>query len=108
MDYSKKLHLVVIGYLKKTGQPAFKPRGGPTPQYWAIRRILMKEEPDVVEILYQTLQDGDLSEAKSIGHAIELAKKKQTENRWEEAREEIAKTSDITKEAYSLDAFLNI
>lgn len=108
MTYSKKVNEVVKLYLTMcAGEMPFK-NGKPTTGFWRIRNFMMKQEENLVDILYDYLVSIKQPIRATLTQAIGYAKEHQVELKWKKDKEEIKKKPLVTSDAYNLDAFLNL
>lgn len=106
MTYNQMLASVVKQYLVCQNTEAFS-KGKPTSAFWGTRNILIKQDPDVVRVLYDmltTMKENNVHVSFShIYDAIDQAKHWQQELRWKESKEQLVKP---TEQPYSIDMFL--
>lgn len=107
MTYASKLQKVVTMYIKKcTDEPAFI-NGKPSRQYWQVRGFFFKQDPDIVNIVFDFLDKKQDKTFLSLYNVIKSAKSMQTELRWEEAKEQVIRKLDKA-DPYSFDMLMNM
>lgn len=107
MTYAGKLQKVVTLYLKKcSDKPAFT-RGKPSQDYWRIRGYFFKQDPDIVNIVYDFLLEMPNRDTVPPWTIIDRAKAYQTELRWKEIKEEKVKKHEAVN-PYSFDSLMNL
>lgn len=107
MTYASKLQKVTTMYMKKcTDEPAFK-NGKPSPQFWMVRGFFFKQDPDVVNIVYDFLEEKASNTPMSLYNVVDSAKSRQTELRWQEAKEKL-KNSKFAEEAFSFNELMEM
>ncbi len=107
MTYAKKLQQTTLLYIKKcTHEQAFQ-GGKPSRQFWLTRGFLFKQDPDIVNIVFDYLESKDSHQEMTLYDVIKSAKARQTELRWQEAKEQKPKQVK-TNDAFSFDMLMNM
>lgn len=107
MTYAGQLQKVVTMYLKKCiGTPAFV-HGKPSKEYWQVRGFFYKQDPDIVNIVFDYLENKTDNSFISLYNVVKEAKKRQTELRWQEAKEETRKKTS-NADAFSFDMLMGM
>lgn len=107
MMYVDKLREVSKMYLQKcTSEPVFGKKGFST-SFWKVRGFFYKQDPDVVNVVFDYLQEKEDDAFLTLYKVIELAKKRQTDLRWKEAKELIRRNKQEV-EPYSFDMLMKI
>lgn len=107
MTYAGKLQKVVTLYLKKcSDKPAFI-KGKPSQAYWQARGYFFKQDPDVVNVVYDFLLEFPAKEIAPPWTIVDRAKAYQTELRWKEARDKVIKKIEKAN-PYSFESLMDL
>ena len=107
MAYAKKLQQTTLLYIRKcTNEQAFQ-GGKPSKQFWLTRGFFYKQDPDIVNIVFDYLESKDSHQEMTLYDVVKSAKARQTELRWQEAKQQTPKQTQHG-DAFSFDMLMNM